>query len=142
MYERPVDVQKALKLNFGIEISLPGIIHYDVSNPELVKKWRALFNQAQNKFLKDASKIPISLKTYRLSKLQRLFDAEENESPRMQNKKAMRAILEQAAKESGDVFTNRRKHEQDGAGGKQLDCPSVTVNVVRSAEVVKDESEG
>lgn len=139
VFERPKDVQDALKQKFDIEISLPGVVYYDISNPVLPKKLKALFNAARNKFLKDSSKIPIANKSYRLSKLQRMFEAEESESPRLQNKKAMRAILEQAAKESGDAFTNRQKHEHTGKDGAEIVPRTITVNVVKSAEIVKDE---
>lgn len=117
MFERPKAVQEQLKEIFDIEISLPGIVYYDISNADLPKKLKTLFNQTRAKFLKDSGKIPIANKSYRLSKLQRMFETEEAASPRLQNKKAMRAIIEQAAKESGDAFTNKQKFEHTGKDG-------------------------
>lgn len=134
-FERPKGVLDLLKQNFDIEISLQAVCYYDISNPQLPKKLKTLFNSTRNKFLKDSSKIPISHKSYRLTKLQKMFEAEESEIPRLQNKKAMRAILEQAAKESGDAFTNRQKHEVTGADGKSLVPSKIIVEVVPSAVV-------
>lgn len=138
MFQRPSSVREALKLQFEIEISLPGILHYDISNPDLLKKWKALFNSTRKKFLENSSRIPISNKSYRLSKLQQMFEAQENESPRLQNKKAMRAILEQSAKESGDVFTNRSYVQVSDPKGEP---PRITVEVVKSSSIIKDEPE-
>jgi len=137
MFERPKDVQEALKQKFQVEISLPGITYYDISNPDLSAKLKKLFNDTRRKFLKDSQKIPIANKSYRLQKLQRMFETEEDESPRFRNKKRMQAILEQAAKESGDAFTNKQKHEVTGKDGKPLQTtPSkIIVEVVPSAIV-------
>lgn len=95
-FEQLKSVQSSLKEIYQIEISLPGIIYYNISNPYLPKKLRTLFKATRRKFLADSSKIAIAKKTYRLSKLQRMFDAEENQLPQVQNKKTMRAILEHA----------------------------------------------
>ncbi|HEX8289802.1 MAG TPA: DUF2280 domain-containing protein [Pyrinomonadaceae bacterium] len=139
MFERPKAVQEQIKEVWSIEISLPAIIYYDGRNPDLPKKLKALFNSTRKKFLENASNIPIANKSYRLSKLQRMFESEESADARMQNKKAMRAILEQAAKESGDAYTNQQKHEHTGKDGKPLGPQTITVNVVQSASVIKDE---
>lgn len=139
VYERPTTIQEALKQVFDIEITLPAVSYYNISNPELPAKLKTLFNTTRKKFLKDSSTIPIANKSYRLQKLQRMFETEENELPRFQNKKQMRAILEQAAKESGDAFTNQQKHEHTGKDGKDLGPTTITVNVVKSASVIKDE---
>ena len=139
MFSRAVDVQKALKQDFEIEISLPGICYYDISNPALPKKLKTLFNSTRRNFLKNSDKIPIAQKSFRLMKLQKMFETEENETPRMQNKKAMRELLEQAAKESGDAFTNKQKHEVTGKDGSALVPRKITVNVVRSASILENE---
>ena len=139
-FERPKDIQEALKQKFDIEISLQGVCYYDLdTNPDLPKKFKTIFQRTRKKFLDDCASIPISNKSYRLKKLQGMFDREESENPRLQNKKAMREILEQAARESGDAFSNRQKHEHTGKDGAELAPRTITVNVVRSAEIVKDE---
>ena len=101
VFERPKAVQEQLKDLFDIEISLPAVLYYDIRNPDLPKKLKTLFNSTRRKFLKESSDIPIANKSYRLAKLQKMFESEESADARVQNKKGMRAILEQAAKESG-----------------------------------------
>lgn len=139
MFERAVDVRDLLKQKFDIEISLQAVCYYDISNPSLNKKLKTLFQRTRKRFLDDSASIPIANKSFRLKKLQQMFDREENQDARVQNKKAMREILEQAARESGDAFTNRQKHEHTGKDGSELAPKTITVNVVRSAEIVKDE---
>lgn len=117
LFERPKSVQLMLKENFGLEVSLQAICYYDVSNEDLPKKLKTLFNSTRKNFLKNADSIPIANKSYRLIKLQKMFESEENQSPLLQNKVVMRALLEQAAKESGDSFTNKQKHEVTGKDG-------------------------
>jgi hypothetical protein len=141
VFERPVDVQETLKQEFGVEISLPAISYYNITNPALPKKLKTLFNRTRKKFLDDSSKIPIANKSYRLQKLQKMFDREESKSNALQNKKAMREILEQAAKESGDAYTNRQKHEHTGKDGAELKPQTITVNVVKSSAIIKDEQD-
>ena len=135
-FERLVDVQDALKQFFEIEISLPAIIHYDIRNPKFPAKWKSLFLRCRNKFLKDAAKIPISNKAFRLSKLQNMFDQEEKS--KIQNKVAMRAILEQAAKESGDVFSNKQKLEHTGKDGAPIETKqSVDLSKLTTEELMQ-----
>ena len=109
MYERPVDVQAALKELFEVEIALSAVIYYDIANPTLPKKWKALFNKIRKKFTEDTSSIGIAQKSYRLRELDKIY--QNQKSAKMQNTKAMKDTLEQAAKESGDVFTNKHKIE-------------------------------
>lgn len=106
IFEQPRTVRAKLKEIYDIEISLPGIQHYQVTSKELSKELKKIFNATRKKFLKDSSAIPIANKNVRLQKLQNIFDKQEVEQ--IQNTVEMRATLEQAAKESGDAFTNKR----------------------------------
>jgi len=117
MFVRPSAVQKLLKQHFDIEISLQGVCYYDISNVKLPKDLKKIFNSTRKKFLKDSSEIAIAHKSFRLIKLQQMFEAEEDQNPAIQNKKTMRALLEQAAKEAGDAYTNKQKVEHTGADG-------------------------
>lgn len=117
MFERAIDIQEALKQNFGVEISLQAVCYYNAENGNLTKKLKSLFNRTRKKFIEDSSAIPIAHKSYRLKKLQQMFEKEESENAKLQNKKAMREILEQSAKESGDAYTNKQKHEHTGKDG-------------------------
>jgi hypothetical protein len=112
VFERPKAVQTKLKEFFGLEIALSSIVYYNISNKDLPKKWKTLFNATRKKFLEKTSSIPIANKSFRLQKLQNIFEKQEDE--KLQNTVEMRATLEQAAKEVGDVFTNKQKIEEKG----------------------------
>jgi len=112
MFERPKSVRSRLKDEFGIEITVQAVRHYQITSKELSKELKKVFNATRKKFLKESDTIPIANKSYRLRKLQNIFEQlEDNPQP---NTVEMRATLEQSAKETGDVFTNKQKVENSG----------------------------
>lgn len=123
MFERPVNIQKELKETYGVEISLPAIINYDL--PRIPTKWKQLFLDTRQAFTEDTSTIPIANKSYRLRMLNKIV-AQHELSPRP-NTVEIRAAMEQAAKECGGAFTNTR--ELTGPKGAKLipDTPAVVV---------------
>ena len=138
-FTRSVDVQAALKQYFDVEISLPALSYYKLENPKLPKKLRTLAKRTRTSFLKKTVDIPIANKSFRLQKLQQLFDNQEASA--LPNKVLMCNLLEQAAKESGDAYTNKQKHEHTGKDGKELKPQTITVNIVKSREIITDEAE-
>lgn len=106
MFEKPEQVRKAVSELFGIEISLNSILNYQITHPKFPKKWQELFEATRKSFLEDVSEIPIANKNYRLRELQKMYDKESQQ--KMQNTVSMRETLEQAAKESGDAFSNKK----------------------------------
>jgi len=85
----------------------------------LSKRWSDLFFATREAFLHDAAAIPIGHRSFRLRGLQRMY---EQASER--GKAALAAaLLEQAAKEVGGIFTNRR--ELSGPAGGPIRAESV-----------------
>jgi len=119
MFERLKTVQTRLKEIYGIELSLPGIQHYQITSKELSKDLRKVFNSTRKQFLANSLTIPLANKNVRLQKLQNIFDKQED-SP-IQNSVEMRATLKQAAEEMGDAYTNKR--EVTGKNGEDLAKP-------------------
>lgn len=76
----------------------------------MAQKWKELFYATRRQFLEEITEIPISQKVYRLKKLQENLDIYE----RMRNYKGINECLEQAAKEVGGAFTNKREHDFNG----------------------------
>lgn len=105
-FERPKEVQDALRDTFGVEMSLPQIMYYDAtaSGNDLGQKWRRLFKVTRARCIKETAEIPIAHRAVRLRRLQRLADKAED----MRNIPVAGQLLEQAAKETGDFYTNRR----------------------------------
>jgi hypothetical protein len=104
----PTDVQTALKERHGIEISLSGILHYDPNTAnggaELAPKWRRLFEESRKRFSETLSDIPIAQQAWRLRELSRQYKTLDTRG----EVEAAAAILEQAAKEVGGMFSNKR----------------------------------
>src|SRR5688572_24406587 len=115
MFEKPTVVQTMVRENFGHHLALPSIFYYDISNPEIPKKWRDLFEETRRQFIENTADIPIANKAFRLKELDRLYH--RGRAGKLENPVDQRATLEQAAKEAGDQFTNKQRHEVAGAVG-------------------------
>ena len=108
-FASPKEAAKALKQEFGIEISPQGAQHYDATSgagSDAAKKWHDLFDVSRQAFLDEVSNsIPHAHKSLRIKKLARASDTFERNG----NYMAMARMLEQIAKEVGNVHTNRRE---------------------------------
>ncbi len=107
-YMTPSEVTEAVKKEFDLEITRQQVSSYDptkASGMNLARKWRDLFKQFRDDFNSDIQAIPIANKAYRLNMLDRMArDAEKSK-----NRPLAASLLEQAAKDVGEVFTNKQK---------------------------------
>lgn len=116
-FDTPTQVANAVKEEFGIAIERMQVAAYDptkFAGRSLSKKWREIFEATREAFLKDQASIPIANQNFRLRALDRLY---QNAASRG-NAALAAQLLEQAAKESGGSFTNRR--EMTGKDGAPL----------------------
>ncbi len=138
-FDGPTEVAKAVKEEFGIVVERTQVQQYNptrVASRGLAKKWVVLFDATRKKFLEDASGIPIAGQTYRLRQLQRLTDLAIS-----RNNAALAAqLLEQAAKEVGGAFTNRR--ELGGLGGGPIPMKTEHVHDLSDADLERIASAG
>jgi hypothetical protein len=108
-FDTPTQVVEQIRDEFGIAITRQQVQAYDPTKAAaakgIAKKWRALFEVTRAEFLKSATKIPIANQSFRLRSLQRLHELAVNR----RNAQLAAQILEQAAKETGGMFTNRRE---------------------------------
>lgn len=107
-YSRTSDIQKAVLEEFGLELDSRTLSNHMLDRPSRASamglRWVKLFDDTRKAFIEQIDAIPITHPAYRLSKLQRYFDildAKDAIGPAT-------AVLEQAAKESGGAFTNKR----------------------------------
>ncbi|MBZ7123236.1 DUF2280 domain-containing protein [Klebsiella grimontii] len=118
-YDTPSQVVEAVQKDFGIAITRQQVETHDptkVSGKTLAKKWVDLFNATRDRFLNEISDIPIANKAYRLRVLQRMSTTAEG----MKNLGMTAQLLEQAAKEVGDAYSNKQKVELTGKDGGPL----------------------
>jgi hypothetical protein len=136
MWERPTIIRDQLKELFDVaEISLSAIVQYDAANPKLSPKWKSLFKKTRAKFIEDTNAIPIANKAFRLRELDSLYHRQKLNA-RAGNPVEMRAVLEQAAKESGNQYSNVR--ELTGKGG----TPLIPDNPARVVVYLPDNARG
>lgn len=115
-YMMPSEVAEAVKKEFDLEITRQQVSSYDptkAAGMNLAKKWKDLFKQFRDDFNNDIQAIPIANKAYRLNMLDRMArDAEKSK-----NRPLAASLLEQAAKDVGEVFTNKQKVDNVSSDG-------------------------
>jgi hypothetical protein len=117
-------VAEAVQKQFGIKVTPQQIKSHDptkASGKGLAKKWVALFNSTRTRFQTEISDIPIANKSYRLRTLDRMMTKAE----KMQNLALAASLMEQAAKEVGEAYTNRQKFEHTSPDGSMASKPTV-----------------
>jgi hypothetical protein len=109
----PKDIMREFSATFGCRIDDKQVHHYNPlgsrarSSPtgKGLEKWQVLFAETREDFVNKILDIPIANVSYRLRELNDAYvEAKEKKNLRLCNE-----ILEQAAKESGGAFTNKRE---------------------------------
>ncbi|MDM9556054.1 DUF2280 domain-containing protein [Pseudomonas asiatica] len=106
-FDTPSQVVEAVKKEFGLDVSRQTCEGHDptkYAGRGLAKRWADLFHECRARFTAETADIPIAHRAYRLRALGRM--AEKAES--MKNMALTAQLLEQAAKEVGDVYVNRQ----------------------------------
>ncbi|MEL5676923.1 DUF2280 domain-containing protein [Serratia nevei] len=109
-FDTPTLVVESVQKEFGLKITRQQVESHDptkVSGKSLAKKWVDLFHTTRERFKTEISDIPIANKAYRLRVLDRMAMRTET----MKNYALAAQIVEQAAKECGDAYTNKQKIE-------------------------------
>ena len=128
MFDTPSEAVKQLQEAFGVTITKQSIEGYDPTKKageNIAKRWRALFEATRKAFLEDTANIGISHRAVRMRKLARQVDLNEQRG----NSAMVAQLLEQAAKEMGDHYTDRRRVEHTGKDGKDLPAPAAPVTI-------------
>lgn len=116
-FDTPSVVAEAVKKEFGLVVTRQRVETYDPNKrcaKKLGHRWRELFEVTRKTFLEDTSEIAISHRAVRLRAIQRMAQKAET----VGNMALAAQLYEQAAKEVGDAYTNRR--EVTGKNGAPL----------------------
>jgi len=123
-YMTPSEVVDAVKQEFDLEVTRQQVSSYEPGKAaaiNLSQKWKDLFKQFRDDFNNDIQAIPIANKAYRLNMLDRMArDAEKSK-----NRPLAASLLEQAAKDVGEVFTNKQKVDNTSSDGSMATKPTV-----------------
>lgn len=136
-YDTPSQVVEAVQKEFGIKITRQQAESHDptkASGKTLAKKWIAMFSATRERFLTETRDIPIANKSYRLRVLDRMATKTEG----LKNFSLTAQLIEQAAKEVGDAYTNKLKVESTGKDGGPLRTETVSLSPQEAAEAYKN----
>lgn len=123
-FDTPSQVAEAVKNDYGVEVSRQQVESHDptkVSGKGLAAKWVTLFHDTRKRFREDTAEIPIANRSYRLRMLGRLVEKAESS----RNARLALQVLEQAAKECGDMYVNRKQETQPTNPGDGDAIPAV-----------------
>lgn len=122
-FDTPSVVVDAVRKEHGATITRQSVEGYDPTKKagsNLAAKWKMLFEETRKTFLEDTASIAISHRAVRLRALQRMADKAETQG----NMVLAADLLEQAAKEVGDSYTNRQKHDHTSSDGSMSPKPA------------------
>lgn len=113
-FDTPSQIVESVQKEFKVQVTRQQVASHDptkAAGKGLAQKWVDLFNELRDRFLNEISDIPIANKAYRLRALDRMMTKAES----MRNMALAASLMEQAAKECGDAYTNKQKVEHSGA---------------------------
>lgn len=111
-FDTPSQVAAAVREEFGLEVTRQKCEAHDPTKRagrDLAKRWVTLFEDTRKRFREETADIPIANRAYRLRALARMAEKVEG----MRNYGLALQILEQAAKEVGDVYVNRQTKNEN-----------------------------
>jgi hypothetical protein len=120
-FRTPSEVAAIVKEEYGVEPSRQQVREYNPRQVEVAPKWRELFDATRKAFLADQADIGIAQPSYRLRELQDWY----LQAKKSKNGPLAKDLLEQAAKETGGAYTNKREHT--GKDGKDLIPPPLNI---------------
>lgn len=118
-YKTPTEVSELVREEFDIEIHRRQAQAYDPTKfqgRQMARKWVDIFNATRKAFLENVGSIPIANQSVRVERLEALW--RKQSGPRG-NPAMAQSLLEQASKEVGGAFSNRR--EISGPDGKPIE---------------------
>lgn len=122
-FDTPTQVSVSVKEEFGLDVPRQQIAAYDpykYVGRSLSVKWKTLFDDTRKRFREEQAEIPIANRAFRLRALARM--AQQAES--MKNIALAVQVIEQAAKEVGDMYVNRRLDPPKAPGTDASGMPS------------------
>ena len=139
-FDTPSQVVELVKKEFGLSITRQQVESHDPTKANgrgLAQKWVDMFNATRERFQNEISDIPIANKAFRLRVLDRMATRAEGKK----NLALTAEIIEQAAKECGDAYTNKHKFEHSGPNGGAIQTITMSKEEYKSArqEMMEDD---
>jgi hypothetical protein len=138
-FDKPTQVVAQVKETFKLDVTRQQVETYDptkYAGRTLNIKWRTLFEDTRKRFREETAEIGIANRAYRLRALDRLAEKAESKG----NMPLVMQIIEQAAKEVGDLYVNRRLDAPKAPVGTQEGgIPAAPEYVLKPDEDVPDQ---
>lgn len=128
-FDTPSQVAESVKREFGIEVSRQQVETHDPTkrcSKTLAKRWVTMFHDTRKRFREEIADIPIANRAYRLRALGRMAEKAEG----LRNMALAAQLYEQAAKESGGMYSNKHQLEHSGPGGGPIPMMPTTIQLV------------
>lgn len=123
-FDTPSQVVESVQVEFQVKITRQQVEAYDptkASGKALAARWVEMFNATRTRFQNEIADIPIANKAYRLRALDRMMTRAEG----MKNMALAASLMEQAAKEVGDAYSNKQKVEHTSPDGTMTPQPTI-----------------
>lgn len=136
-FDKPTQVVAAVKEQFKLDVTRQQCEAYDhtkYAGRNLNLKWRTLFDDTRKRFREETADIGIASRAGRLRALDRMAGKAEDKG----NFPLAVQIIEQAAKEVGDVYVNRRLDAPKAPGADAPGMPSTPEYVLKPDEDVPE----
>ncbi|MES2262115.1 MAG: DUF2280 domain-containing protein [Pseudomonadota bacterium] len=136
-FDAPTQVAAAVKQEFNLDVTRQQVSCYDPDTyvgRNLSEKWRTIFVDTRKRFREDVAEIPIASRAFRLRALGRMAQNAEG----MRNIPLAVQIIEQAAKEVGDVYVNRRLDAPKLPGDTSQGMPTAPEYTLKPDEDIPD----
>ncbi|MCE0912466.1 MULTISPECIES: DUF2280 domain-containing protein [Pseudomonas] len=140
-FDTPTQVVEAVKNEFGQVVTRQQVESHDPTkacSKGLAKRWVTLFEDTRKRFREETAEIPIANRAFRLRVLGRMAEKAEN----MKNMALTAQLLEQAAKEVGDVYVNRQTKNENPHDNVPPTRVQVDVVDARKPDAVVERSAG
>lgn len=124
-FDPPSQVVDAVLKEFGVKITRQQAESHDpnkAAGKTLAKRWVDMFHATRERFQNETADIPIANKAYRL----RVLDRMAANTEKVKNYGMTAQLMEQAAKECGDAYTNKQKVEHTGKDGGPIESSTLT----------------
>jgi hypothetical protein len=130
-FDGVAEVCRSFKDEYGLDLPKPHALAYNPGGTKYrgAPKWHDLFERERKSFLANVNSIGIANKTVRMQRLERLCVI----AMERKNVKLAAELMEQAAKEMGEIFTNRREVKSES----KVSMSHMTTEELRN-EIISD----
>lgn len=131
-FDTPSVVAEQVNQEFGIVVTRQQVEKYDPTKRAgagLSDGYKVIFEETRKAFLEDTAAIGISHKAVRLRALNRMASKAEG----MGNMALAAQLMEQAAKECGNSYTNKVRQEISGPDGKPIQQHVIPADPIEAA---------